>query len=124
MSALSSAILPQPAQEARRRLEQNIAEQVSAWHRQWLAEQYCYLPPNIRFTHDPHWRNRWFSVQAAADGKQPIWATARIGFAVGAGIAGAIGFGPIALTAGTFLTLSAVFGYATYLTIRRNGRPA
>jgi len=52
----------------------------SFWQWQQEYEQAHPTPPieNIRFEHDPDWRMRGFSIQAAHDGSTPFWAATHV----------------------------------------------
>lgn len=119
---VSSIMLPAPAQEARGHIDRQVLEQISASHREWLAEQYSFLPANIRFKHNPHWRNQFWSITAAAHAEHPGWAAVRMLLAGGGALFGAVGVAPVAMTGGVAIALAVGIGQLSYdaLARRRN----
>ena len=55
------------------KLRQQLDEAHFAWAKQWKQRQADFKIENIRFTHDPHWNKRIFSLQAAHDGETWFW---------------------------------------------------
>jgi len=55
------------------KLRQQLDEAHLAWSREWKERQSDFKIENIRFTHDPRWRKRIFSLQAAHDGETWFW---------------------------------------------------
>ena len=55
------------------KLRQQLDEAHFAWAKQWKLRQADFKIENIRFTHDPHWNKRIFSLQAAHDGETWFW---------------------------------------------------
>ena len=55
------------------KLRQQLDEAHFAWAKDWKQRQSDFKIENIRFTHDPHWNKRIFSLQAARDGKNWFW---------------------------------------------------
>lgn len=53
-----------------------VQEQIVSAYRKWHAiylDRHAFEPENIRFVHDPDWRNKFFSIQSAHDGNHFIW---------------------------------------------------
>jgi hypothetical protein len=55
------------------KLRQQLDEAHLAWAKEWKAHQADFKIENTRFVHDPHWNKRFFSLQAARDGKTWFW---------------------------------------------------
>ena len=55
------------------KLRQQLDEAHFAWAKQWKQRQADFKIENIRFTHDPLWNKRSFSLQAAHDGETWFW---------------------------------------------------
>jgi hypothetical protein len=55
------------------KLRQQLDEAHFAWAKQWKQRQADFKIENIRFTHDPDWNKRIFSLQAAHDGETWFW---------------------------------------------------
>jgi hypothetical protein len=55
------------------KLRQQLDEAHLAWSIEWKRRQADFKIENIRFTHDPHWNKRIFSLQAAHDGETWFW---------------------------------------------------
>ena len=55
------------------KLRQQLDEAHFAWAKQWKQRQADFKIENIRFTHDPRWNKRIFSLQAARDGETWFW---------------------------------------------------
>ena len=55
------------------RLRQQLEEAHFAWKTEWKRQQLDFKIENIRFTHDPLWNKRIFSLQAAHDGETWFW---------------------------------------------------
>jgi hypothetical protein len=55
------------------KLRQQLDEAHLAWATEWKQRQADFKLENIRFTHDPLWNKRIFSLQAARDGKTWFW---------------------------------------------------
>jgi hypothetical protein len=55
------------------RLRQQLDEAHLAWATEWKQRQADFKIENIRFVHDPHWNKRFFSLQAAHDGRTWFW---------------------------------------------------
>lgn len=67
--------------QAERFDETRIREQIDQLYYQWW--QYCpdrqpVTNVNIRFDHDPNWKNRFLSIQSAKDGNHPIWKATKV----------------------------------------------
>ncbi|MFZ0763178.1 hypothetical protein [Bradyrhizobium sp.] len=60
------------------KLRQQLNEAHLAWAREWRARQEEFRLENIRFSHDPLWNKRIFSIQAAHDGKIWFWRATRV----------------------------------------------
>ena len=60
-------------------LRQSLEEARQAWWKEWEAQQQQdFIIENIRFEHDPQWRNRFFSIQSARDANHWVWKATRI----------------------------------------------
>jgi hypothetical protein len=60
-------------------LRQSLEEAHLVWWKQWTARrQLDFVIENIRFEHDPAWRNRFFSIQSAHDANHWVWKATRI----------------------------------------------
>lgn len=55
------------------KLRQKLDEAHLAWSKEWKERQADFKIENIRFGHDPRWRKRFFSLQAARDGETWFW---------------------------------------------------
>jgi hypothetical protein len=55
------------------RLRQQLDEAHFAWSKEWKRQQPDFKIENVRFTHDPYWNKRIFSLQAAHDGETWFW---------------------------------------------------
>jgi hypothetical protein len=55
------------------RLRQQLDEAHFAWSKEWKRQQADFKIENVRFTHDPYWNKRIFSLQAAHDGETWFW---------------------------------------------------
>jgi len=55
------------------KLRQQLDEAHLAWSTEWKQRQADFKIENIRFTHDPRWNQRIFSLQAARDGETWFW---------------------------------------------------
>jgi hypothetical protein len=60
------------------RLRQQLDEAHLAWAIAWKQRQQDFKLENIRFVHDPSWDKKFFSLQAARDGKTLFWRATRI----------------------------------------------
>jgi hypothetical protein len=60
------------------KLRQQLDEAHLAWAKEWKQRQDDFVIENIRFTHDPLWNKRFFSIQAAHDGEIWFWRAAQI----------------------------------------------
>ena len=59
------------------KLRQQLDEAHLAWATEWKARQNDFRIENIRFVHDPDWKKRSFSLQAARDGGTLFWQATR-----------------------------------------------
>ena len=66
-------LFPYPYSVEVSRLRQLLDEAHLAWATEWKERQLDFKLENIRFTHDPHWNRRIFSLQAAHDGEIWFW---------------------------------------------------
>ncbi len=66
-------LFPYPYQIEVSKLRQQLDEAHLAWAKEWKAQQADFKIENIRFTHDPSWNKRIFSLQAAHDGETWFW---------------------------------------------------
>ena len=55
------------------KLRQQLDEAHLAWSKEWKEREADFKIENIRFTHDPRWSKRLFSLQAARDGETWFW---------------------------------------------------
>ena len=75
---LLRAIFPQAYVVEVSKLRQQLDEAHLAWAAEWKRRQLDFKIENIRFTHDPDWNKRLFSLQAAHDGKGLFWGTVHV----------------------------------------------
>lgn len=71
-------LFPQPYVVEVSKLRQQLDEAHLAWAAEWRQRQLDFKLENIRFDHDPHWKRRIFSIQAAHDGKIWFWRATRV----------------------------------------------
>ena len=71
-------LFPQPYQIEVSRLRQQLDEAHLAWVAEWRQRQAEFKLENIRFRHDPLWKKRIFSIQAARDGDIWFWRATRV----------------------------------------------
>jgi hypothetical protein len=71
-------VFPVPYSIEVSKLRQQLDEAHLAWARQWQARQQEFRIENIRFSHDPLWNRRIFSLQAACDGGTWFWRATHI----------------------------------------------
>lgn len=71
-------LFPQPYQIEVSRLRQQLDEAHLAWVAEWRQRQAEFKLENIRFRHDPLWKKRIFSIQAARDGDVWFWRATRV----------------------------------------------
>ena len=71
-------LFPQPYQIEVSRLRQQLDEAHLAWVKEWKQRQAEFRLENIRFRHDPLWKKRIFSIQAARDGDIWFWRATRV----------------------------------------------
>ena len=71
-------LFPQPYQIEVSRLRQQLDEAHLAWVKEWKQRQAEFSIENIRFRHDPLWKKRIFSIQAARDGDIWFWRATRV----------------------------------------------
>jgi hypothetical protein len=60
------------------KLRQQLDEAHLAWAIEWKRRQQEFVIENIRFAHDPHWNQRFFSLQSARDGAHWFWQATRV----------------------------------------------
>lgn len=75
---LPMVLFPHPYQVEVSKLRQQLDEAHLAWAREWKQQQADFRIENIRFTHDPHWNKRFFSLQAAHDGETWFWSDVHV----------------------------------------------
>jgi hypothetical protein len=75
---LSRILFPYPYQVEVSKLRQQLDEAHLAWSTEWKQRQADFKIENIRFTHDPYWNQRIFSLQAARDGKTWFWSSVHV----------------------------------------------
>jgi hypothetical protein len=74
MTSIAFRILfPAPYTVEISKLRQQLEEAHLAWAVEWKARQTEFKIENIRFSHDPLWNKRLFSLQAARDGETWLW---------------------------------------------------
>ena len=71
-------LFPQAYQIEVSRLRQQLDEAHLAWVKEWKQRQDEFKIENIRFRHDPLWKKRIFSIQAARDGDIWFWRATRV----------------------------------------------
>jgi len=71
-------IFPAPYVIELSKLRQQLDEAHLAWAIEWKRQQQAFVIENIRFAHDPQWKERVFSLQAARDGKTWVWQAVRV----------------------------------------------
>ena len=71
-------LFPQPYQIEVSRPRQQLDEAHLAWVKEWKQRQAEFKLENIRFRHDPLWKKRIFSIQAAHDGDIWFWRATRV----------------------------------------------
>lgn len=72
------------------RLQQaKILSLYEIWRSEYEARQPKFIVENIRFHHDPYWRNRTFSIQNARDGNSWFWKATHVVVRIGIPIASA-----------------------------------
>ena len=71
-------LFPQPYQIEVSRLRQQLDEAHLAWVKEWKQRQAEFRIENIRFRHDPLWKKRIFSIQAARNGDIWFWRATRV----------------------------------------------
>lgn len=75
-------ILPDvPSQEY---LVRMVASHYQIWKQEKEAREPQWKPENVRFKHDPEWRTRFWSIQAAYDCKHLGWQMIRVVYVAGA----------------------------------------
>jgi hypothetical protein len=72
-SIVFEILFPSPYRVEITRLRQQLEDAHRAWAVEWKARQAEFEIENIRFTHDPLWNKRIFSLQAARDGETWLW---------------------------------------------------
>jgi hypothetical protein len=70
---LLRVLFPYPYAVEVSKLRQQLDEAHLAWSKEWKERQFDFKIENIRFTHDPYWNKRIFSLQAAHDGETWFW---------------------------------------------------
>ena len=75
---LPGILFPYPYQVEVSKLRQQLDEAHLAWSTEWKQRQADFKIENIRFTHDPHWNKRVFSLQAAHDGETWFWSSVHV----------------------------------------------
>ena len=75
---LPIVLFPRPYQVEVSKLRQQLDELHLAWSMEWKQRQLDFKLENIRFTHDPDWNKRIFSLQAAHDGKTWFWSATHV----------------------------------------------
>jgi hypothetical protein len=74
-------LFPSAYQVEHVKLRQSLEEAHHAWWQQWQAQrELAFVIENIRFEHDPGWKNRFFSIQSAHDANHWVWKATRIVF--------------------------------------------
>ena len=73
-----NTIFPSPYQVEVSQLRQQLDQAHLAWVVEWKARQDAYKIENIRFSHDPDWNKRFFSLQAARNGETWFWRATHI----------------------------------------------
>ena len=65
--------------------QQQLQHYYGQWRTEWEKQQPVFKVANVRFAHDPDWKNRFFSIQSAHDGGHWIWKATKIVFGPFAG---------------------------------------
>jgi hypothetical protein len=78
VSASYQILFPSPYRLEFLRLRQQLEQAHFAWRTEWKRQQAEFKIENIRFTHDPLWNKRIFSLQAAHDGEIWFWRATRV----------------------------------------------
>jgi hypothetical protein len=76
-------LFPSPYRIELSGLHQQLEDAHRAWAVEWKARQAVFVIENIRFTHDPLWNKRLFSLQAAHDGETWLWRATHMVFMSG-----------------------------------------
>jgi hypothetical protein len=71
-------LFPSPYSVEVAKLRQQLDAAHLAWWKEWKRQQPDFKIENIRFTHDPYWNKRFFSLQAARDGGTWFWRAAHV----------------------------------------------
>lgn len=74
----------QPNVPSQEYIVQLVRCQYQIWREENEAREPKWKPENIRFEHDPLWRNRLLSIQCAHDGNILFWKLARVAYIAGA----------------------------------------
>jgi hypothetical protein len=75
---LLRVLFPYPYAVEISRLRQQLDQAHLAWATEWKKQQADFTIENIRFRHDPRWKKRIFSLQAARDGEIWFWRATRM----------------------------------------------
>lgn len=67
-----------PARPNQEYLVNLVRAQYQIWREEKDAREEKWVPVNIRFEHDPNWRNRLISIQCAHDGNILFWQVAKV----------------------------------------------
>jgi hypothetical protein len=63
-----------------------VQSQLQIWKQERKAAEQEYVVENVRFEHNPQWRNNFWSIQSAHDGRHWFWQFMRVAY-VAAGAA-------------------------------------
>lgn len=69
------------------RLRLLFEEAYRNWYDKKIASEPKFVIENVRFEHDPHWRNQFFSLTCAREGNHWFWRATKVAWA---GMGGAI----------------------------------
>lgn len=88
--------------------EIKIVDHYQIWKREKEAREPQFVIENVRFKHDPHWRENVWSIQCARDGNILFWRAARplsaiAAIGLGAPMLGALVLPMIGVIAGSFV---------------------
>lgn len=62
-----------PARYYREEYRVDFVELYADWRQKKAATEPEFVIENIRFDHDPNWRNKFFSIQSAHDHNHWVW---------------------------------------------------
>lgn len=111
-----NVIFPAPAQE--QEIDKLVRSQYEIWRVEYLARQPKFRSENVRFEHDPEWRNRFLSIQSAHDGNHVVWKVARFTWCMASGFFTAAPLMPLGIIPG--LVFGSAISLGTYAYMLKN----